>query len=93
MESSFINSALLKSNSPGLNLELLDRVDVDCVSGVEGERPGGFIAGHELVQGEQFCERNLVLDEGEPEPDAVPGPLAKSQKCHYVPVGFSLLHT
>ena len=28
-------------NPPGLDLELLDWVDVDCVGGVEGERPGG----------------------------------------------------
>ena len=91
MESSFINSALLKSNSPGLNLELLDRVDVDRVSGVEGERPGGFIAGHKLVEREEPREGDLVLDEGEPEPDAVPGPLAESQERHRVPACFGLL--
>ena len=90
--SSSFCSASLKSDSFGLNLELLHRVDGHRVGGVEVDRPGGVIAGHKLVQREQFGECNLVLDEGESEPDAVPGALAKCQKFHYVPFSFSLLH-
>ena len=84
-------SAWINSNSPGLDLEFLDGVDVDCVGGVEGDLPGSVVAGHKLVERGQFRERDLVLDEGEPNPDAVTGTLAESQELHYVPVSFGLL--
>ena len=54
--------------------------------------PGGVFAGHELVEGEQLGERDLVLDEGEPQPDAVPGTLPEPQERHGVPACLGLLH-
>ena len=36
-----LSSSWRCNNPPGLDLELLDWVDVDRVGGVEGERPGG----------------------------------------------------
>ena len=82
----------LRRYSPGLDVEFLDGVDVERVGGVEGERRGSVVAGHKLVEREELREGDLVLDEGEPEPDAVTGPLAESQECHYVPACFGLLH-
>ena len=54
--------------------------------------PGGVFAGHELVEGEQLGERDLVLDEGEPQPDAVAGTLPEPQERHGVPARLGLLH-